>query len=101
MKSWYFLDDCNSDNGPFTYLPGSQRLTLARLKWEYKKSITISQKGDHYSSNGSFRATPEDLISMGMGKPIGMPPNAACEPRFGASVAATRLIRSQVSIYRH
>ena len=72
MKSWYFLDDCNSDNGPFTYLPGSQRLTLARLKWEYKKSITISQKGDHYSSNGSFRATPEDLISMGMGKPIGL-----------------------------
>jgi len=72
MKSWYFLDDCNSDNGPFTYLPGSQRLTLARLKWEYKKSITISQQGDKYSSNGSFRATPEDLLSMGMGKPIGL-----------------------------
>ena len=72
MKSWYFLDDCDSDNGPFTYLPGSQRLTLARLKWEYKKSITISQKGDHYSSSGSFRATPEDLLSMGMGKPIGL-----------------------------
>ena len=72
MKSWLFLDDCNSDNGPFTYLPGSQRLTLARLKWEYKKSITISQRGDHYSSSGSFRATPEDLLSMGMGKPIGL-----------------------------
>ena len=72
MKSWFFLDDCDSDNGPFTYLPGSQRLTLARLKWEYKKSITISQRGDHYSSNGSFRATPEDLLSMGMGKPIGL-----------------------------
>jgi len=72
MKSWYFLDDCNSDNGPFTYLPGSQRLTMARLKWEYRKSITISQQGDKYSSNGSFRATPEDLLSMGMGAPIGL-----------------------------
>lgn len=72
MKSWLFLDDCDSDNGPFTYLPGSQRLTFARLKWEYQKSITIAQRGDHYSSNGSFRATTEDLLSMGMGKPIGL-----------------------------
>jgi len=72
MKSWYFLDDCNSDNGPFTYLPGSQRLTMARLKWEYQKSITIAKQGDKYSSNGSFRATPEDLKSMGMGEPIGL-----------------------------
>lgn len=72
MKSWYFLDDCNDDNGPFTYLPGSQRLTLARLKWEYRKSITIAKQGDKYSSNGSFRATPEDLLSMGFGQPIGL-----------------------------
>ena len=72
MKSWYFLDDCNSDNGPFTYLPGSQRLTLARLKWEYQKSISICAQGDKYSSNGSFRATPEDLTSMGLGEPIGL-----------------------------
>jgi len=72
MKSWYFLDECNSDNGPFTYLPGSQRLSMARLKWEYRKSITIAKQGDNYSSNGSFRATPEDLASMGMGEPIGL-----------------------------
>lgn len=72
MKSWYFLDDCNADNGPFTYLPGSQRLSMSRLKWEYRKSITISENGDKYSSNGSFRATPEDLVSMGMGKPVGL-----------------------------
>lgn len=72
MKSWYFLDDCNSDNGPFTYLPGSQRLTMARLKWEYRKSISIASQGDKYSSNGSFRATPEDLLSMGLGQPIGL-----------------------------
>jgi len=72
MKSWYFLDDCSSDNGPFTYLPGSQRLTIARLKWEYNKSITIAEHGDNYSSNGSFRATAEDLVSMGMGQPVGL-----------------------------
>lgn len=72
MKSWYFLDDCDSDNGPFTYLPGSQRLTLARLKWEYRKSIDISQQGDKYSSNGSLRATPDDLATMGLSDPIAL-----------------------------
>jgi len=72
MKSWYFLDDCSSDNGPFTYLPGSQRLSIARLKWEYRKSITVSSEGDNYSSNGSFRASPEDLASMGMDEPVGL-----------------------------
>lgn len=72
MKSWYFLDDCNADNGPFTYLPGSQRLTLARLKWEYQKSIRICENGDKYSSNGSFRATATDLASMGLGEPVSL-----------------------------
>jgi len=72
MKSWYFLDECSEKNGPFTYLPGSQRLSMARIKWEYRKSIHISQDGDRYSNNGSFRATKADLDSMGFDEPIAL-----------------------------
>lgn len=72
MKSWFFLDDCDERNGPFTYLPGSNQLSWARLKWEYRKSISICEQGDRYSSNGSFRATQIDLASMQFGKPVGL-----------------------------
>lgn len=72
MKSWYFLDNCDSRNGPFTYVPGSHRLSMARLRWEYKKSNSICKQGDPYSSNGSFRATSEDLRSMGLPEPVAL-----------------------------
>ncbi len=72
MKSWYFLDNVDDDNGPFNYVPGSHRLSLSRLKWEYKKSIAICNDGDRYSSNGSFRITPEDLVEMGFDGPIAL-----------------------------
>lgn len=64
MKSWYFLDDVDESNGPFTYVPGSCRLTWARLKWEYRKSIEVSSDGDRYSANGSFRITAADATAM-------------------------------------
>jgi len=66
MKSWYFLDDVDERNGPFTYVPGSNRLTLARLKWEYRKSVEISRGGDAYSGNGSLRVTPTDTRTMNL-----------------------------------
>lgn len=69
MKSWYFLDDVDGRNGPFTYVPGSQRLSLARLKWEYRKSIEISAGADRYSGNGSLRLTDADAKEMGLHKP--------------------------------
>ncbi len=69
MKSWYFLDDVDERNGPFTYVPGSQRLTLARLRWEYQKSIQISEGADTYSGNGSLRLTADDAVRMGFPEP--------------------------------
>ncbi|MCB1756591.1 MAG: phytanoyl-CoA dioxygenase family protein [Gammaproteobacteria bacterium] len=66
MKSWYFIDDVDETNGPFTYVPGSHRLTLARLKWEYHKSIQISEGADRYSANGSLRLTGEDAAAMSL-----------------------------------
>ena len=69
MKSWYFLDTVDERNGPFTFVPGSQRLSLARLKWEYKKSIEISEGSDRYSGNGSLRLTDADAAEMGLNAP--------------------------------
>ena len=69
MKSWFFLDDVNEKNGPFTYVPGSHKLSFARLKWEYFKSIRIAEGDDRYSRNGSLRATSADLREMGLQSP--------------------------------
>lgn len=71
MKSWFFLDDVDERNGPFTYVPGSHKLSLPRLRWEYRKSIEISSNGDRYSGNGSFRLSEEDARVMGLQQPKG------------------------------
>jgi len=71
MKSWYFLDDVSEKNGPFTFVPGSQRLTLTRLRWEYRKSIAISSGSDRYSGNGSLRVTPDDFQDLNITEPVG------------------------------
>ncbi len=68
-KSWFFFDDVTERNGPFTYVPGSHRLTLKRLIWEYKKSISVSSDGDRYSANGSFRITDSDAKAMNLNPP--------------------------------
>lgn len=72
MKCWYFLEDVDHKNGPFSYSPGSNRLTWARLKWEYRRSIEISTIGDRYASNGSLRADAQDIIDMKITKPVAL-----------------------------
>src|SRR5215469_5859946 len=39
VKAWFFLTDVAEDDGPFTYVPGSHRLTEKRLAWERERSI--------------------------------------------------------------
>lgn len=73
MKAWYFLDDVKAEDGPFTYVPGSHKLSWARLKWEYKKSITVQTVHDGYSEKGAMRASLDDLKSMGMEGPKALP----------------------------
>lgn len=73
MKAWYFLDDVDRADGPFTYVAGSHQLTWKRLKWEYKKSITAVDQPDGYSEKGSMRATLDDLGEMEFGHPQGLP----------------------------
>ena len=72
IKAWLFLEDVNEDKGPFTYVPGSSRLTWKRLKWEYKRSVAAAQMNDKYSEKGSLRASATDLEEMGLPAPKGI-----------------------------
>lgn len=69
MKAWLFLDEVGDHNGPFTYVVGSHKLTLKRLKWEYKKSIEGSAQANSYGSRGSLRVADDELAAMGMPEP--------------------------------
>jgi hypothetical protein len=71
-KAWLFLDDVGEDDGPFAYVPGSHRLTPQRLIWERKQSLSAAASQDRMHSEGSFRATEEDLASLELPSPIKM-----------------------------
>jgi hypothetical protein len=75
VKAWLYLDDVSDRNGPFIYVPGSHRLSWARLKWEYRESLTASREralvGPRYW-DGSFRVAREDLSAMGLPAPLAL-----------------------------
>ena len=70
MKFWLFLDDVDEQNGPFTYVPGSNRLTWQRLKWEYQRSQIAHSHPDSYTARGSFRFMSEDREILGLPEPM-------------------------------
>ncbi len=70
VKAWLFLDDVDDRNGPFTYVPGSHRLTWRRLKWEYRKSMSWRDLPDPYSRKGSLRLTEDERRSLWYGEPV-------------------------------
>jgi len=69
MKAWLFLDDVGDHNGPFTYVPGSHKLSVKRLKWEYQKSIEGSAQENSYGSRGSLRVDESELADLGLVAP--------------------------------
>ena len=69
-KCWFFMHDIAEDEGPYTYVPGSHKMTPGRLEWEYKKSLTARDDPVVYHARGSFRATLEDLDEMGFPHPV-------------------------------
>lgn len=77
MKCWLFIDNVTEENGPFTYIPGSNRLSKARLKAEYKKSIEGKDQKDLYARRGSMRYSDEEIAALGLAEPKAMivPPN--------------------------
>jgi len=72
MKAWLFLEDVTEAKGPFTYVPGSNRLTWKRLKWEYKRSVYAADMNDKYSEKGSLRADDNALREMDLPNPRGI-----------------------------
>jgi hypothetical protein len=69
VKAWLFLTDVAADAGPFTYVPGSHRLTPQRLEWERRMSIAAPRSPDAETRQGSFRADPADLTALGLPGP--------------------------------
>lgn len=64
MKAWLFLEDVAEDGGPFTYVPGSNRLTEKRTRWEYNRSLVAAGLGDGYADKGSFRIGEDELAGL-------------------------------------
>ena len=69
VKAWFFLTDVGEDAGPFTYVPGSHRLTPARLDWEWRMSVAARASGDGETREGSFRIEPNALEGLGLPPP--------------------------------
>ena len=84
VKAWLFLTDVAADAGPFTYVPGSHRLTPERLAWERRMSLAAPHSPDGETRQGSFRADPDDLAALGL-----PPPRAFAVPANTLVVADT------------
>ncbi len=69
VKAWLFLTDIAEDSGPFTYVPGSHRLTEARLAWEYRMSLDACHSPDREIRRGSFRIENDALAALGLPQP--------------------------------
>ncbi|MEM9782981.1 MAG: phytanoyl-CoA dioxygenase family protein [Pseudomonadota bacterium] len=104
-KFWLFLRDVGEDDGPFMYVPGSNRLTQKRLDWEYQQSISARADGRRHHGDGSLRALPSDLEAMGYPEPRRLPVAAntlvvADTFGFHARAASARPTK-RVQIYGH
>jgi hypothetical protein len=69
VKAWLFLTDVAADGGPFTYVPGSHRLTPERLAWEQRMSLAARQSANPEIRQGSFRIEADELAALGLPEP--------------------------------
>jgi hypothetical protein len=88
VKAWFCLTDVAEDAGPFTYVPGSHRLTPARLRWEREMSLTARRAADNETREGSFR------VSLGQLAELGLPP-----PRRFAVPANTLIVADTMGFH--
>jgi len=69
VKAWLFLTDVAADAGPFTYVPGSHRLTPKRLAWEERMSLSAARSPNADTREGSFRIERDELAALGLPEP--------------------------------
>jgi hypothetical protein len=84
VKAWLFLTDVAEDAGPFTYVPGSHRLSPERLAWEQRMSLTAAGSANPETRQGSFRIAEAELAELGL-----PPPRAFAVPANSLVVADT------------
>ena len=60
-KVFYFMYDVMDEHGPLNFAPGSHRLSLKRLWFEYKKSIEVVQ-----NESESFQANEREQSFLGL-----------------------------------
>ena len=63
------LTDVAADQGPFTYVPGSHRLSPERLAWERRMSLAAARSANAEDRQGSFRIEPSELPALDLPKP--------------------------------
>lgn len=64
MKAWFFLHDVADDEGPFTYVAGSHRVTRRRLAWHKRQSMIASMP--NAKRGGAFRIAAHELPRLGL-----------------------------------
>lgn len=71
MKAWIFLKEVTPEDGPFVYIPGSNRLTVERLRLEYQKSIQCAKREEkiYQALRGSFRYSEAEIHSLNLPEP--------------------------------
>lgn len=73
MKAWLFLADVGPEDMPFTYVPGSHRLTPERLAWEKRMSLEASKARREGAASAPLqrmrRAIAKDML-----KELSLPP---------------------------
>lgn len=95
VKAWFFLNDVEEADGPFSYVSGSHRLTAERLEWEHRRSLEVGRSDDFLSARGSLRIGAEELAGLKLPPPQSFPVKAntlvvADTCGFHARVAASR-----------
>lgn len=75
-KGWLFLRDVEQEDGPFSFVPGSHRMTPSRLEWEFEQSLSAHKHKNVFHALGSFRATKEELQSMDYPDAVSFPVRA-------------------------
>jgi Phytanoyl-CoA dioxygenase (PhyH) len=84
VKAWLFLTDVAANAGPFTYVPGSHRLSVERLAWERRMSLAARDSPNAETRQGSFRIDDGELAGLGL-----PPPRAFAVPANTLIVADT------------
>jgi hypothetical protein len=69
-KAWLFLTDVRENEGAFTYVPGSHKLTAEKLEWQYRMSLGAKRSKDKETREGSFRIETSELEALGLPQPV-------------------------------